>query len=62
MKITNWSQAMMKAIEWRVIAWGIDFVIALILTHEVTASIGIASLSSVVKFVTNFIWIRKRFS
>ena len=61
-RVTNWSQALRKATEWRVIAWFIDFIIALILTHEINSSIGIASLSSVVKFVTNLIWIKRRFS
>lgn len=61
-KITNWFHALKKAVEWRAISVVIDFVVAFMFTGELKLSLGIASLSGFVKFCTNIIWIRKRFS
>lgn len=61
-KITNWVQALRKAVEWRAISVVIDFVIALMFTGEIKLSLGIASMTGFVKFCTNLVWIRKRFS
>lgn len=62
MKITNWIQATRKAVEWRTISFFIDLIVSLILTHKLGISLGIAGTVGFIKFVTNLIWIRKRFS
>lgn len=62
MKITNWAQALRKACEWRAISVVIDFCVAFAFTGEFKLSLGIASLTGFIKFCTNIIWIRKRFS
>lgn len=61
-RVRNWGQALNKAFEWRTISVVIDFVVALIFTGEIKIAIGIASLTGFIKFCTNIIWIRKRFS
>ncbi len=61
-RVTNWVQALRKATEWRAISVVIDFIIAFAFTGQVKLSLGIASLTGFVKFCTNIIWIRKRFS
>lgn len=61
-RISNWVQALRKAVEWRAISVVIDFVVAFMFTGELKLSLGIASLTGFVKFCTNIIWIRKRFS
>lgn len=61
-KINNWIQATRKAIEWRVISFFIDLIVAFILTHRIDLSLGIASTVGFIKFITNLIWIKKRFS
>ena len=61
-RVTNWIQAVRKAIEWRTISFFIDLTIAFMLTREFNVSLGIASAVGFIKFVTNLIWIKKRFS
>ena len=62
MKITNWIQALRKATEWRAISVVIDFIVAFTFTGEIKISLGIAGLTGFVKFCTNIVWIRKRFT
>ena len=61
-KITNWAQALRKTMEWRVIAFSIDFAIIFLFTGEVKTSTGIAAISALIKFITNLVWIKRRFS
>lgn len=61
-KITNWFQALRKTTEWRIIAFAIDFTVIFLFTGEVKTSTGIAAVSAFIKFITNVIWIKRRFS
>ena len=61
-KITNWIQAVRKAVEWRTISFFIDLLVAFMLTRQLDVSFGIASTVGFIKFITNLIWIKKRFS
>ncbi len=61
-RIKSWTQAFGRAIEWRALAFFIDFAIIFAFTGEVKFSTEIAVLSAFVKFIINSIWIRKRFS
>ncbi len=62
MQVKNWVQAVRKAVEWRIISVIIDFCVAFLFTGEVKLSLGIASATGFIKFITNIVWIRKRFS
>lgn len=53
-------QAVGRAVEWRIIAALIDFLVLLALTGHVIIAIGITGISSVIKTVINALWIKYR--
>lgn len=52
--------ALARAIEWRVVALLIDFTISYAVTGLFTFSVGLTSLSNVVRTIVHALWIRRR--
>lgn len=53
-------QACGRALEWRVVALALDFVVVFGMTGRVALSAGVASVSALVKTVAHGLWIYQR--
>ena len=53
-------QAVIRALEWRVVAILVDFLVSLLLTGQVVVALGIASVSNVIKTIVHALWIKYR--
>ncbi len=57
-KLFTWKKSFIHAIEWRIIAVILDFLVILIITGKPSLSLALSSISAAVRTVGHAIWIK----